>query len=151
MTDKEILSPLVERILELSERPEEEAKKELWARHNAFRPTEKIPVSLTFENIPDLQWDMMFGQGHLRCQSEVARDIEFCLKKRIWIAENVPDDHVVWKAISIPAVYTLHHQDWGVDLVLAEHWRPVELEIDRRAIRRGNRAVQTSHATDRGG
>ena len=130
MTDQEIVSPLVERILELSGRPEEEAKKELWARHNAFQPTEKIPVSLTFENIPDLQWDMMFGRDHLRCQGEVARYIEFYLKKRIWIAESVPDDHVVWKAISIPAVYTRHHQNWGVDLA----WRSTGTPLSSKSI-----------------
>jgi len=130
MTDQEILIPLVERILELSSRPEEEAKKELWARHNAFQPTEKIPVSLTFEGIPDLQWDLMFGRGHLQCQGELARYIEFYLKKRIWIAENVPDDHVVWKAVSIPAVYTRHHQDWGVDLV----WRSTGSALSSKSI-----------------
>lgn len=130
MTDQEILSPLVERILELSGRPEEEAKKDLWARHNALQSTEKIPVSLTFEGIPELQWDLMFGRGHLRCQGEVARYLEFYVKKRIWMAENVPDDRVVWKAVSLPAIYTRHHHDWGVDLV----WRSTGAELSSKSI-----------------
>ena len=134
MLDQEILKPLVDRILELSDRPGEETKKELWARHNALQPTGKIPVSLTFENIPDRQWDLMFGEDHLQCEAEdeygiishgdlggmaaqsLAREIEFYLKKVIWMADNVPDDHVVWPAVPIPAVFTENHHCWGVNL-----------------------------------
>ena len=128
--DHDVLQPLVERTLELAARPEEAARKELWARHNALLPTGKIPVSLTFENIPDRQWDLMFGPNHLRCQSEMGRYVEFYLKKRIWVAENVPDDHVVWPAIAVPALYTPQHHDWGVEL----GWRHTDDELGSEAI-----------------
>ena len=130
MSDESILNLLVEKTLELSERPEEESRKELWARHNALQPTDKIPVSLTFENIPDRQWDLMFGQNHLRCISEMGRYIESYLKKRIWIAENVPDDHVVWAAVPVPALYTGNHHQWGIDL----SWRSTGEELGSEAI-----------------
>ena len=117
MRDQEILKPLVEKLVDLAARPEEALKKELWARHNALLPTAKIPVSLTFEGIPDSQWDLMFGRHHLQCRGELARNIEFYLKKRIWMAGNVPDDHVFWPAVAIPAVHTPGHQQWGVDLL----------------------------------
>ncbi len=116
MSDREILKPLVERTLELAGRPDEARKKELWARLNALLPVEKIPVSLTFEGIPRRQWDAMFGEKHLRCQGELAREIEFYLKQRVWMAENVPDDHVIWPAVAIPAVYLPQHHQWGVEL-----------------------------------
>ena len=132
--NQEILKPLVDRVLELSTRPEEGRKKQLWARHNALQPTDKIPVCLTYGSIRDLEWDLMFGEGHLQCRREdehglithggiagtaqhtLARHIEFHLKKVIWMAENVPDDHVVWPAMPIPALYNENHQRWGVDL-----------------------------------
>ena len=134
MSNQEILKPLVDRVLELSIRPEEETKKELWARHNALQSTDKIPVCLTFGSILDSDWDLMFGKGHLQCQGEdeygvithggiagatqhtLARHIEFHLKKVVWMAEHVPDDHVVWPALPIPAVYSASHHQWGVDL-----------------------------------
>ena len=42
MTDKELIKPLVDRILELAARPDEERKKLLWAKHNALQKTDKI-------------------------------------------------------------------------------------------------------------
>ena len=128
--DLHILQSLVDRTLELAARPEEAVKKELWARHNAFLPTDKIPVSLTFENIPDRQWDLMFGANHLRCETELGRYIEFYLKKRIWVAENVPDDHVVWPALPVPAVFTPQHHAWGVELA----WQRTDDELGSEAI-----------------
>ena len=130
MHNREILAPLVDRIVELADHPAEKHKKELWSQHNALQPTSKIPVSLTFENIPDRQWDLMFGRDHLQCQEELARYLEFYLKKRIWMAVNVPDDHVVWSAVSIPAVYTQNHQHWGVDLA----WQSTDDELGSESI-----------------
>ncbi|HOX08451.1 MAG TPA: hypothetical protein PK280_18795 [Planctomycetota bacterium] len=113
MDDREILRPLTERILELSARPGEDVKKELWARHNALQRTSRIPVCVSFEGIPGPQWDLMFGSNHLACSGDLARRIEFDLRKRVWMAENVPDDHVVWAAVLLPAV-PAGKPDWGV-------------------------------------
>jgi len=115
VTDAEILKPLVEKVLELAARPEQEARKELWARHNALQPTGKVPVCVSFEGIPGPQWELMFGADHLRCSGELARGLEFDLKKRVWMAGNVPDDHVVWPAVLV-AVGRQADYDWGVPL-----------------------------------
>lgn len=128
-SDRGIIRPLVERILELSERPGEEEKKELWARHNALLSTEKIPVCVTYEGIPARQWDLMFGEDHLRSRGGPARRIEFDLKRRIWMAENVPDDHVVWPAVLVPAVQA-RGCDWGVELA----WRGTGDELGAKRI-----------------
>jgi hypothetical protein len=72
----------------------------------------------------------MFGREHLECQEELARYIEFYLKKRIWMAENVPDDHVVWPAVPISASYTDQHQDWGVELA----WQGTDDELGSESI-----------------
>ncbi len=131
--NQDVLSPLVDRVLELAARPDEEGKKALWAQLNGLEPTHKIPVCLTYGSIRDADWEFVFGGGHLQCQSDpeetlIARGvvgyrsltlsqyIEFFLKCVIWMAENVPDDHVVWPAVPIPAAYTDHHHHWGVDL-----------------------------------
>lgn len=129
LSDVEILKPLVERVVELAERPEEEYKKELWAKHNALMPTDKIPVCVTYEGIPGKQWELMFGENHLKCSGGVARTIEFDLKRRIWMAENAPDDHVVWKAVLIPAV-SARGYEWGVPL----EWESTGDELGARHI-----------------
>jgi len=118
MTDREVLKPLVEKVLALSDREIEQSKKELWARLNALQSVEKVPVCVTFEGIPARQWDLVFGPDHLRCTGPLGRQIEFDLKKRIWMAENVPEDHVVWAAILVPAVQA-SPPDWGVPV----EWR----------------------------
>ncbi|NLS79365.1 MAG: hypothetical protein GXY76_19110 [Chloroflexi bacterium] len=113
--DRDILRPLVDRVLELSAAPEQDRKKELWARHQALLPTDKIPVCVTYEGIPAPQWELVFGADHLRCSGSLARGIEFDLKKRIWVAENVGDDHIVWPHLWVSAV-TQERRDWGVKL-----------------------------------
>lgn len=115
MTDKEILKPLIDRTLDLAQRQKEQFKKELWAKFNGLEPVEKIPVCVTFELIPDSQWNLMFGANHLRCNSELARQIEFDLKKRTWAAHNIPDDHVLWPVVFVPAVQATPHS-WGVPI-----------------------------------
>ncbi len=115
MTDVEILRPLVDRVLELSQRPCEADKKELWARHNALLPTERIPVCETYEGIPGEHWKYMFGEPMTQCQDALARNIEFDLKRRIWMAENVPEDHIVWPALRVTAVIN-EIRGWGVEI-----------------------------------
>ncbi len=112
-SDQAILRPLVDRLLVLAARPGEAEKKALWADHQALRPVPKIPVCVYYEGIPGPQWRFMFGEDFLRCQAPLARSIEFDLRRSIWMAENVPDDHIVWPSIiiSAPCVET---RGWGV-------------------------------------
>ena len=76
-SDMNALRPLVERVLALAHEPDQERRKELWARHQALQPTPKIPVCVTYEGIPAPQWDLMFGEGHLKCLDPLARGLEF--------------------------------------------------------------------------
>ncbi len=129
MSDQEIIRPLVDRIIELSRRPQEQFKKELWGRHNALAPTGKIPACVTFEGIPSPQWDLVFGGNHLRCKSSLARYIEFYIKRRVWMAENVSDDHVIWAALPVPGVLAGQY-DWGVRL----QWRRPDAPLGARQV-----------------
>ena len=115
MNDKAILKPLIEKILLLASRPEEEEKKVLWARHQALQKTDRIPVCVYYEGIPNAQWNLMFGKDLVSCSSSVGQEIELYLKKVIWMAENVPDDHIVWPMVLLRVPFILE-QDWGVCL-----------------------------------
>jgi len=118
-SDKDILAPLTEKLSDLADRPVEDKKKKMWADHQALRPTDKIPVSVYYEGIPPTQWKHMFGPDFLKCTDPLARSIEYDLRRRIWMAENVPDDHIVWKTIIVSVPMTLK-QDWGVEICWTE-------------------------------
>ncbi len=66
MNDRELLKPLIDQLLALADRPDQEPKKQLWARFNALQPVDKVPVCITFEGIPAPQWDLIFGPDHLQ-------------------------------------------------------------------------------------
>lgn len=116
--DRLALEPLVDGILELAALPVQEERRNLWADHQALRPTPRIPVSVWWEGMPDPQWEAILGGGAVRspaCRGDVARTIERDLQRRLWAARNVPDDHIVWPSVAVPAVEASAHA-WGVPL-----------------------------------
>src|SRR6266545_4855027 len=113
--DRECLKLLVEAAASLAAEPGEAAKKELWARHQALLPADKIPVCVSYEGIPASEWEAMFGPRHVRTVTPLARSIEFDLKRRVWMAHHVPDDHIVWPFLTVGAV-TREERGWGVPL-----------------------------------
>lgn len=113
--DVELLRPLVDKILEASSDPKQGRKKRLWAEHQALHKIEKILVTVYYEGIPRPQWTFMFGENYLKTESALARYVEFNLRRRLWMADNVPDDHIIWPSIVIPAVIS-QPLDWGVPL-----------------------------------
>ena len=118
-TDREVLAPLVEELLTLSARPEEAAKKRLWADHQAMGAPGKIPVCVYYEGIPETQWKFMLAERHgPQCRTPLARAIEWDLKTRLWIARNVGDDHIVWPNVMVYAAVR-KPIDWGVSFGLA--------------------------------
>ncbi len=113
--DARTLQPLVNKILELSAHPRQEERKKLWAGHHALYATERIPVTVYYEGIPRSQWKFMFGKNYLKTKSALAQRIEFDLKRQLWMAENVPDDHIIWPSVILPAAI-LQPVRWGVPL-----------------------------------
>jgi hypothetical protein len=118
-TDRDTLAPLVDELLELAGRPGEQDKMRMWADHQALARggpgKAKIPITVYYEGMPDQFWQGLFGAGYQTCADPLARSIERDLRRRIWIARNVPDDHIVWPAVHVPARVT-RPADWGVPL-----------------------------------
>jgi len=113
--DQGILEPLVDRTLCTAALPVQDERKRLWADHQALRPTARIPVCVYYEGIPVPQWGAMLGPEPIACRGELARSIEFDLRRVLWMAEHVPDDHIVWPSIIVDAV-TIRPESWGVAL-----------------------------------
>ena len=113
--DHAILQPLVDRLLTAASLPIQEERKRLWADHQALLPPSKVPVCVYYEGIPIPQWEAMLGPRALGCQGDVARSIEFDLRRILWVSDHVPDDHIVWPAIVVDAV-KVREVSWGVPL-----------------------------------
>ncbi|MCX7030335.1 MAG: hypothetical protein NTU62_09470, partial [Spirochaetes bacterium] len=113
--DQGVLEPLVDRTLQAAGLPVQAERKRLWADHQALQPTEKIPVCVYYEGIPVPQWEAMLGSQPLACRGELARSIELDLRRGLWMAEHVPDDHIVWPSIVVDAVKA-RPEGWGVPL-----------------------------------
>lgn len=112
--DRLVLQPLVDGLLALAALPVQEERRRLWADHQALRPVPRIPVSVTWEGMPGPQWDAILG-GELSCRGALARTIERDLRRRLWAARFIPDDHIVWPSVTVPAVEASAH-GWGVPL-----------------------------------
>ena len=131
--DQGILEPLVDRTLRAAGLPIQEERKRLWADHQALRPTGKIPVCVYYEGIPIPQWEAMLGHKALACRGELARSIEFDLRRTLWMAEHVPDDHIVWPSIVVDAV-TTRPEGWGVPLAWEGSRQGVDDPLEARRI-----------------
>jgi hypothetical protein len=81
-------------------------------------PADKIPITVNYEGIPEPQWDAMLGRDSLKCADPFARAIELSLRQRVWAAEHIGDDQIVWPLVKVPAVVSRPF-DWGVPL----QWR----------------------------
>lgn len=131
--DTAVLKPLVAELLQRAAQPRQDQLKKLWADHQAMRPTGKIPVCVYYEGIPSTQWQVILGDNAAPlCRTAIGRHIENDLRQRLWIAANVPDDHIVWPTVTVrPAM--ARNVDWGVAFGLsgsknpedARHFTPV--------------------------
>jgi hypothetical protein len=129
VSDKEILKPVVDRVLSLATLPEQATRKRRWADHQAMKPTDRIPVSVYWEGIPKKQWELMFGPNYLKCESAVGRELESFLRKTVWVAENVRDDHIVWPAAVIHSPMK-EGPNWGVPV----EWQASGDELGAKAL-----------------
>ncbi|MFH1824521.1 MAG: hypothetical protein ABH873_04775 [Candidatus Firestonebacteria bacterium] len=111
----EILKPLVDELLQLSSTQINEQKKKMWAEHQSLSRNTKIPVCVYYECIPDSQWKLMLGENFLKSESNLGKKIEFDLRKRLWMAKNVPDDHIVLPFIVVKSILA-QDVNWGVPL-----------------------------------
>jgi hypothetical protein len=130
--DRLVLEPLVEELCVLAALPVQDERRTLWADHQALRPVARAPVSVTWEGIPGPQWDAILG-GEPACRGALARSIETDLRRRLWAARGIPDDHVVWASLTVPAVESAPH-GWGIPLAWAGSRAGVDDPLEARQI-----------------
>ena len=105
--DRAILGDLASRVAELAARPVEDAKRDLWYRHNALEATRPVIFC-----DPENGWNEIIRPADLACEGELARSWEMRLRKEIWWGEVMRDDRDIEPVFDVAHVYT--ESDWGM-------------------------------------
>ncbi len=129
--DRAILRRLAGEVAALAARPVENAKRDLWYRHNALQATRPLIFC-----DPENGWHEIITPADLACEGELAREWEFRLRKEIFWGTEMLDDRVVEPFFNVAHVHTI--SDWGLYGVKiggadggAFHWdSPIKSEAD---------------------
>jgi len=105
--DRAILRDLATQVAELAARPAEDAKRDLWYRHNALEATRPVVFC-----DPENGWNEIITPADLACEGELARGWEMRLRKEIWWGSVMRDDRVIEPVFDVPHVYD--ESDWGM-------------------------------------
>lgn len=107
--DREILRRLAEKIAKIAADPVMEERRRLWKKLNALEA--ERPMILT-EAMGIVDKEMPFR--NLQCEDEWARGIEFQLRDRIFLSEEVGDDYVMEPRVTCGHV--VRSTGYGVDI-----------------------------------
>jgi hypothetical protein len=88
--DRDIIRDVATRVAELAAADNGEAKLAEWRRHNSLKPGK--PMVLVY---PEDVWDEFLPDSAMQCEGKETRRIEWQLRSRIYMAENIRDDHPV--------------------------------------------------------
>ena len=122
--DKHILREAAKKVAELAARPEEAEKKRLWYKHNELRSERPMVIC-----DPENGWYEIITPDQIKCKGNLARVMEFVLRKTIFWGEQMKDDTV------IAPVFRAHHifeetprgfakHDIGKSVNGAYSWKP---------------------------
>lgn len=122
--DKAILREAAKKVAELAARPCEEEKKRLWYKHNSLQPERPMVVC-----DPENGWYEIITPDMLKCRGDLARVLEFYLRKMIFWGETMGDDTV------IAPIFRSHHifeetlrgfdkEDIGANQTGSYAWKP---------------------------
>lgn len=105
--DQEMLRCLAGRVAELTARPIEDEKRELWYRHDALEVTRPLVFC-----DPENGWNEIITDEQMQCRGHLAREWEMILRKEIFWGESMGDDRVIEPCFDIPYVYV--ESNWGM-------------------------------------
>ena len=101
------LRGLAKEVRDISQRPEQEEKRNKWKEHNSLKGKE--PMVFVY---PDGAWTELLPDSALRCKSELGRSLEHQLLVKLIRSKYVPDDVPIEGDIKFNKV--IHNSMWGV-------------------------------------
>lgn len=105
--DRAILRDLAAQVADLSARPVEDEKRDLWRRHNRLEPTRPLIFC-----DPENSWHEIIPDESLACAHEIAREWEWHLRKQIFWGTQMLDDYTIEPYFNVAHVRTKLH--WGL-------------------------------------
>ncbi len=105
--ERAVLRRLAGKVAELSTRPVEDEKRDLWYRHNALEPTRPVIFC-----DPENGWGEIIPPSSLQCEGRLARQWEMALRKEVFWGAEMGDDYVIEPFFNVPHVHS--EIDWGL-------------------------------------
>jgi hypothetical protein len=106
-SERDTLRRLATQVAELAALPEQQAKRDLWYRHNALERTR--PMLLVF---PEDSWAEILDETHLELSDPFWRQYEWYLRHLLYRHDNLADDFVVERELYVPR--QVRWGDWGL-------------------------------------
>ena len=106
--DALVLRTLAEQVAEIAARDEQQEKRKLWYAVNKLEPIRPLVFC-----DPENGWNEIILEEECECESTLARNIEYTLRKEIFWGDSMGDDRVIDAVFSLPHVYSA--DGWGFD------------------------------------
>lgn len=106
--DSQVLKRLAARVAEIAALDEQQEKKKLWFANNALKPIRPVVFC-----DPENGWNEIILEEDCQCKNNLARNIEYTLRKEIFWGERMGDDKVIEAVFDLPHVYD--DSGWGLD------------------------------------
>ncbi|MCG2661823.1 MAG: hypothetical protein L6437_16450, partial [Kiritimatiellae bacterium] len=105
--DRQIVRELARRIAEIAAMPIMAVRRDLWRRHNVL---EQVRPVIYVD--PQGAWCELIPENTLLCQEQKLREIEWELRRRIYIFEHFSSDNVIEKEWVVHKV--IQNSGWGL-------------------------------------
>ncbi len=105
--EREVLRRLAGEVAELAARPVEAEKRQLWETHNALGRTRPLILCE-----PENGWNEIITPAAIECQSVLAQQWEFRLRKEVFWGARMGDDYTIRPYFPVPHVYA--PIEWGL-------------------------------------
>ncbi len=97
--ERDVITKLVDQVLEACAHPRYEALKDMWTRHNRLEKVEKVPVSIHLHGGYPVIWQELIPADQLVCTDPLAKAIELQLRQKLYRHNFIPDDNVLLPTI----------------------------------------------------
>jgi hypothetical protein len=105
--ERKTLRELAGRVAELAARPIEQAKRQLWTKHNDLEEVRPLVFC-----DPENGWNEIITQDRIRSEKPLARVWEMALRKEVFWGVEMGDDRVIEPYFDVP--YSYSDTGWGI-------------------------------------
>ncbi|MBR0463829.1 MAG: hypothetical protein IJJ23_05525 [Clostridia bacterium] len=105
--DREILRALAQELRSDAESPLQDEKRKLWTKHNDLKTNQPLVFC-----DPENGWHEIITDDMLKCESQLARNWEWFLRRQLFTSRIMLDDVVIDAEFTVP--YIVSNNGWGL-------------------------------------